>query len=586
MSFTVFTSAVPSLPVYKRSIFTHLFFSADPDTVGEYPASYPAFIDATTDTTLTRYRLKELALSFAHGLLTHPKLMRQKRGDTVLLYLSNSIAFPVVMFGCVAAGIKCSPANTAYTSRELEHQYRDSGANIVVTNGDGLAVVHEMFQSVGLTREEAGNRIVVVGAGLGWIGGPDLSENSATRGFVQLDELLTTGTLSQEEMFQGDEAHQTCYICYSSGTTGKPKGVETTHQNLTTVIDIARPGLPIQHSQDRILGVLPFYHIYGAVGLLHIAFKYGVPVVVQNRFDAIKFCQNIQTYKITVAMVVPPILVVLARHPGVDQYDLSTLKLVFSAAAPLGPGLIRQVKERFSSKGSEISVTQGYGLTETSPTSHILPPGSSHLKPGSIGILLPNLEARIVESDDGDALIDAADGKPGELWIRGPTIMKGYLNNTEATLDSITNDGWFKSGDVAVRDRDGFYWIVDRRKELIKYKGFQVAPSELESVLLTHPKIVDVAVIGVDDLAEATELPRAYVVRVPSAQGEATIANRAFAEDVKKWMESKVASHKLLRGGVSVIEEIPKSAAGKILRRELRERAKQEFVAQPLTSKL
>lgn len=206
--------------------------------------------------------------------------MRQKRGDTVLLYLSNSIAFPVVMFGCVAAGIKCSPANTAYTSRELEHQYRDSGANIVVTNGDGLAVVHEMFQSVGLTREEAGNRIVVVGAGLGWIGGPDLSENSATRGFVQLDELLTTGTLSQEEMFQGDEAHQTCYICYSSGTTGKPKGVEvcillkvifvvysqvhqTTHQNLTTVIDIARPGLPIQHSQDRILGVLPFYHIYG-----------------------------------------------------------------------------------------------------------------------------------------------------------------------------------------------------------------------------------------------------------------------------------------------------------------------------------
>ncbi|KAF7326085.1 Amp binding protein [Mycena kentingensis (nom. inval.)] len=226
-------------------------------------------------------------------------------------------------------------------------------------------------------------------------------------------------------------------------------------------------------------------------------------------------------------------------------------------------------------------------MTELSPTTHILPIADSVRKMGSIGTLLPNLRARLVRDDE----TDVADGEPGELWIHGPTVMKGYLNNAAATLDCVTPDGWFKTGDVAIRDGEGFYYIVDRKKELIKYKGFQgvfggvfglkmtplaVPPAELEGVLLTHPEIADAAVIGVEDTIQATELPRAYIVHAAPQNIKTPSARAAFARSVVKWMEGQVARHKFLRGGVVVIDAIPKSAAGKILRRELRELAKRE----------
>jgi len=203
---------------------------------------------------------------------------------------------------------------------------------------------------------------------------------------------------------------------------------------------------------------------------------------------------------------------------------------------------------------------------------HLLPAKDYLRKIGSIGILLPNLEARLIASDE-DNIIDVAPGEPGELWVRGPIVMKGYLNNPTATANSVTSDGWFKTGDIAVRDEEGYYKIVDRKKELIKYKGFQVPPAELESVLLEHPEIVDAAVIGIDDPAQATELPRAYIVH----KAGATNALKSFPRDVQLWIETRVAKHKFLRGGVVIIDAIPKSAAGKILRRELRERAKLEL---------
>ncbi|KAF8070775.1 AMP binding protein [Lyophyllum atratum] len=572
----IYSSSVPSVPTYQRSIFTHLFASNDPSHVGKYAAAFPAFIDAATGTVLSRGQLKHAALSFAHGIRTHPRLVPQARGATLLLFSPNSIAFPVVLLGTVAAGIRCSPANSAYVARELEHQYIDSGSSIVVTSREGLPLVQEMFRGLAINEIEAKRRIVVIGTGLAWAGGPAVEEQPL-KDYVTLEDVLSLGTLKQEELFDGEASNETCYICYSSGTTGKPKGVETTHANLTTVVDIGVPVFHTTQGKDRLLGVLPFFHIYGAVAILLVPVIRGLPVIVQTRFDSILFCQNIEKYGITVAMVVPPVLVVLARHPAVDTYNLSSLRIAFSAAAPLGKELILQVTERFRAKNISIAVMQGYGLTETSPIAHILPPALALQKAGSIGILLPNLEARVVVDGEGAGLVDAHEGEPGELWIRGPTIMKGYLNNVKATRGSITQDGWFKSGDICVRDVDGFYWIVDRRKELIKYKGFQVPPSELESVLLTHSDIADVAVVGVDDVAEATELPRAYVVHANPAHVRTASAKDAFARDVKKWIETKVASHKFLRGGVVVIDEIPKSAPGKILRRELRERAKKEM---------
>jgi len=236
------------------------------------------------------------------------------------------------------------------------------------------------------------------------------------------------------------------------------------------------------------------------------------------------------------------------------------------------------VLQRLSSKRKEkgtIDILQGDLCRETSPTVTLMTSADALRKLGSVGLLLPNLEARLVLDTEG--LVDAKEGGSGELWIKGPSVMKGYLNNPEATQDSITSDKWFKTGDIAIRDEDGFYWVVDRRKELIKYKGFQVPPAELESVLLTHPDIADVAVIGVESTRQATELPRAYIVHAPIGSVKTTAEKLAFADHIQKWIQGKVARHMFLRGGVVVIDAIPKSAAGKILRRELRDLAIQEL---------
>ncbi|KAJ6558413.1 hypothetical protein DFH09DRAFT_529695, partial [Mycena vulgaris] len=347
---------------------------------------------------------------------------------------------------------------------------------------------------------------------------------------------------------------------------------------MTTLLDIVGAAFPALKAEvDIMLGILPFYHIYGAAKLVHFPFTCGCAVIIQPRFDPVQFCAVIEKYRATISLVVPPVLVVLARHPAVDQYDLSSMEVLFSGAAPLGHSLVKAVKERLLAKRGgrgTLGITQGYGLTETSPTTHLLPVSHADSKMGSIGILLPNLEARLVEDDDGN--IDAAEGQPGELWVRGKTVMKGYLNNPSATRNAITPDKWFKTGDVAIRDQDGYFYIVDRRKELIKYKGFQVPPAELENILLTHPDIADAAVIGLESIKEATELPRAYIVHANPDKVKTTQARLDFANSVVKWMETKVARHKFLRGGVGIIDVVPKSAAGKILRRELRELAKQQ----------
>ncbi|KAF8161247.1 AMP binding protein [Crassisporium funariophilum] len=576
----IYTSPLPPVTLYDCSVFTHLFSTDSTGNVGGFTASAPAFIDAPTGTTITRAQLKQLALSLGYGLQNHPTASA-KRGDTVLVYSQNSLTWPVVLFGAVAAGVRCTLANNAYNARELAFQYMDSRAKLIFTSEDGIATVRETLKDCGLSENEANKRIIVMKSGLEWAGGPAAQSKPGLDGLVTVTDLLKLGVLKQEEKFDGELANETVYLCYSSGTTGKPKGVETTHKNITSVLEMVMPAFPrMTEGVDAVLGFLPFYHIYGAVKLLHFPFRSGAPVAVMPRFDPEQFCANIDRYKITTALVVPPVLVLLARHPIVDKYDLSSLGTLFSGAAPLGAALTKQVASRLliKRKGKgPVTILQGYGLTETSPTTHLLPQADGVHKMGSIGILLPNLEARLLVDGDGNGDIEAEEGKAGELWIRGPTIMKGYLNNPSATKESITTDGWFKTGDIAIRDSEGYYYIVDRRKELIKYKGFQVPPAELESVLLTHPDVADAAVIGVDSAKEATELPRAYVVHAKPDAVRTEAEKAAFARSISQWIQQKVARHKFLRGGVVVIDVVPKSAAGKILRRELRERAKEEL---------
>ncbi|PBK78482.1 AMP binding protein [Armillaria solidipes] len=561
---TFYTSPFPDIPIVNRSLFTHLLYKSSRDSklVGGHPADSPVFVDSATGTVLIREKLRSLCLSLGYGLRHHGA----KRGDTILLFSPNALAYPVVLLGAIAAGLRCTLANNAYTSHELAHQYADSRARRIFTTEDSLPVVRAMFEEIGVGADEADARIIVLGKSLKWAGGPDAPRTSS---LLHMEDLLGIGSLEEEEKFDGERAHETALLCYSSGTTGKPKGVETTHQNLTSEIDMLA-AVWTHGTGNKHLGFLPMYHIYGAVIILFLTQKLGHTSFIQQRFDPLRFCEDIQKYKIQIVMLVPPIAVFLSRHPLVEKFDLSSLKLLTSGAAPLGPELSNQVTARLPSLNVNAAVIQGFGMTELSPVTHLLPVADATRKAGSIGLLLPNLQSRIVDEDGRDA-------QPGEMWIKGPVVMKGYINNPTATMNTITKDGWLKTGDIAIRDDEGYFFIVDRVKELIKYKGFQVPPAELESVLLSHPGVADVAVIGIEDAAEATELPRAYVVPTHPEKVKTDAQKTDFGAQIAEWMKSKVAKHKYLRGGVVTIDVIPKSAAGKILRRQLRDLAKKEI---------
>jgi len=355
-----------------------------------------------------------------------------------------------------------------------------------------------------------------------------------------------------------DPGEDVVALPYSSGTTGLPKGVMLTHRNL--VANICQTGAHHRITvDDRIVAVLPFFHIYGLVVIMLGTLSNGAALVTMPRFELAEFLRVLQDHRITRAYVVPPIVLALAKHPLVDDYDLSSLAYMNSGAAPLSAELETACGERVGCR-----IVQGYGMTETSPVTHVCPDDLAGRMPGTVGPPVPNTEWRIVDIESGD---DVPDGERGELCIRGPQVMKGYLNRPEDTAATIDPDGWLHTGDIALIDERGALRIVDRMKELIKYKGFQVAPAELEALLLTHPAIADAAVIGVPD-EDAGELPKAFVV----ASGPLS------AEEVSAFVAERVAPHKKLRA-VELVEEIPKSPSGKILRRVLIER--ERAAAQP-----
>lgn len=500
----------------------------------------PALIDGLKGDVITHGQLSAYVDRVAANL--HARGLR--KGDVVAVFCPNTQWFPVVFHGIAAAGCVMSPINSLYTPDEIAFQLKDSGAKILIT------ISMFLDRATAAAGKSPVDEIVVL---------------DGAEGHANLFDLL--GADAPSVQVDIDQAEDLVTLPYSSGTTGLPKGVMLTHRNLVANVAQCLPLLKTG-AEERIIAVLPFFHIYGLTVLMNQGLALGGTVVTLPRFELEDFLRTIQEYKITRAFVAPPILLALAKHPLVDQYDLSSLESILSGAAPLDEQLALAVEQRLRAKGAGVTVAQGYGMTELSPVSHTTPDAdampagiSVDVPKGSVGFAIPNTECRLIDPSTGE---DAAPGERGELWIRGPQVMKGYLNNAEATAATLDAEGWLHTGDIAVVDEHGIYTVVDRLKELIKYKGYQVAPAELEAVLINHPEIADAAVIGVPDKESGEELPKAFVVR---AQG-----SELTEQGVMAYMAEKVAPHKKIRF-VEFIDEVPKSSAGKILRKDLKARA-------------
>ena len=481
----------------------------------------PALVDGPSGRTLTYAQL-------AGGVDRMAASLAERgfgKGDTFAIFCPNLPEYALAFHGIVRAGGTVTTINPLYTVDELALQLDHSDARYLLTIPQFL---DRALEAAGRTNVK---EVFVLG------------EADGATPFMEL--LSSTGPAPEIDV---DPHEDLVVLPYSSGTTGLPKGVMLTHHNL--VSNVCQALVP--HPTDEnavIIGVLPFFHIYGMTVIMNTAIRVGATVVTMPRFDLEQFLQILQDNKVTRAYLVPPIVLALAKHPVVENYDLSSVETIMSGAAPLGPELAEAASSRVG-----CLVMQGYGLTETSPVTHITPEEEGKNKPGSIGLLIPNTEATIVDVENGNEL---GVGETGELWIRGPQVMKGYLENPEATSATIDSDGFLHTGDIGYADEDGYFFIVDRLKELIKYKGFQVPPAELEALLLTHPSVADAAVIPVSD-EEAGEIPKAYIVS----------KEEVSADDIMSFVAEHVAPHKKIRL-VEFVDEIPKSASGKILRRVL-----------------
>jgi acyl-CoA synthetase (AMP-forming)/AMP-acid ligase II len=487
----------------------------------------PALVDGPTGRTLTYRELDAGVRAFAAGLAAARGF---GRGDVFALFMPNLPEYAVAFHGVSLAGGTNTTINSLYTPDEIAFQLRDAGARWMLT-------IPQFLDRALPAAVETGVEVFVLGQ---------------AEGATPFAELMATG--EQPPPVEVDPAEDVVTLPYSSGTTGLPKGVMLTHRNL--VANLAQCDGIEQVGRDEVLiGVLPFFHSYGQTVILNFALRKGGTIVTMPRFDLEQFLGLVQEHRITRAHLVPPIVLGLAKHPAVERYDLSSLRVITSGAAPLGADLQEAAADRLG-----CVVKQGYGLTETSPVTHINPDDPAEVRLGSVGVPIPNTECRVVDPATG---ADLGVGEDGEIWIRGPQVMKGYLNRPEESAWTVDADGWLHSGDIGHVDADGYFSVVDRLKELIKYKGFQVPPAELEALLQTHPAVADAAVIPVPD-EEAGEIPKAYVV----LRGELT------EDELMASVAERVAPHKKVRR-VGFVEEIPKSASGKILRRVLvdRERA-------------
>ncbi len=470
----------------------------------------PALIDSSTGRALTYSQLAESVRTVAANLAARG----MKKGETFCIYSPNLIEFPLIYYGIQMAGGIPTPANPLYTREELHKQLKDSAATRLITVPEFLDKAIAAAADTGITE------IFVFGE---------------APGALPFTTLLTPA--GPPPNIDHDPNEDLAALPYSSGTTGAAKGVMLTHRNMVAAC-CQTIHLEGTRYDDVTIAFLPFFHIYGQQVILNCGLRQGSTLIVMSRFDFEAFLGTIQTHRITRLYLVPPVVLALSKSPLVANYDFASVRDALAGAAPLGAELAKACGDRIG-----VKLRQGYGMTETACIISVSPPGMTPPQLDSVGLAVPDCETKLVD---------------GELLVRGPQIMNGYLNRPAETAEMLLPDGGLRTGDIAEIDENGWIRIVDRCKELIKFKGLQVPPAELEALLLSHPAVADAAVIGIPD-EEAGEIPKAFVVR----RAEITAAELA------QFINARVAPHKKIRQW-EFVESIPKSPSGKILRRLLR----------------
>jgi long-chain acyl-CoA synthetase len=493
---------------------------------------------------------EQVALVFGEGRLTYREYnalvnilanallaLGIRQGQTVCLFLPNRLEFVISWFAITRIGAVASPLNPAYKEREVAYQLANSEAVALIVQQSLLPIVSAVREQVPALRH-----LLVV----------DAERAQPAQGIHSFEHLLSSQPSTPPTgIVPGWE--DLVLLPYSSGTTGQPKGVMLSHKNL--VVNAYQSVATAQiTSADRMLCSLPLYHIYGIM-LMGCAVLAGARLVLMERFEPGRWLQLIQEHSVTIVYSVPQMLNTIAAWPELARYNLSSVRFNQCGAAPVPPALARRFEEC-----TGITVMTSYGLTEASPGTHSNPVYDPRLiKVETIGLPIHDTEQKIVDIESGQ--IELGPGEEGELVVKGPQVMLGYWKAPEATAQALRN-GWLHTGDIGWRDAEGYVTITDRKKEMIKYKGFSIAPAQIEALLLEHPAVADVAVIGRPD-PEAGEIPKAFVVLRPGHQQQS-------ADELLAWANGKLATYKNVRELV-YIDAIPRNPSGKILRRVLKE---------------
>ncbi|KAB1204227.1 4-coumarate--CoA ligase 1 [Morella rubra] len=494
----------------------------------------PCLINGADGVTYTYAEVEHTARKVAAGL----DKLGIKQGDVIMLLLQNCPEFVFAFLGASYVGAVITTANPFYTPAEVAKQAKASNAKLIISQSAYVDKVKDF------AKENDLNVMCI---------------DSPPEGFLHFSQL----TQADENDIPAVKinADDVVALPYSSGTTGLPKGVMLTHRGLVTSVaqqvDGDNPNLYF-HREDVLLCILPLFHIYSLNSVLLCGLRVGAAILIMQKFEIVKLLELVEKYKVTVAPFVPPIVLAIAKSPEVQNYNLSSIRIVMSGAAPMG----KELEDAVRAKLPDAKLGQGYGMTEAGPVLSMCLAFAKEpfeIKSGACGTVVRNAEMKIVDPETGASL---PRNQAGEICIRGRQIMKGYVNDPEATEITIDKDGWLHTGDIGFIDYDDELFIVDRLKELIKYKGFQVAPAELEAMLIAHPNISDAAVVSMQDEA-AGEVPVAFVVK--------SNGSKISEEDIKQYISRQVVFYKRI-SRVFFTDAIPKAPSGKILRKDLRTR--------------